>query len=49
MSRQRRVSLRGEAFVHDIPVDDVPPCGEIIRATVLILQVVRVLPHIAAE
>src|ERR1035441_7659840 len=39
----------GEAFVDLVPVDDVPPCGEVVGAAVLVLQVVGVLPDVVAE
>src|SRR5262245_11415673 len=38
-----------QALVHFRPVDHVPPRGEVVRPAVLILQVVRVLPHVDAE
>src|SRR5579883_115244 len=38
-----------EAFVDFVPVDDVPPCGEIFRTAVLVFQVIGVLPDIVAE
>src|SRR4051794_30893631 len=38
-----------EPLVHRVPVDDVPPCGQVVGAAVLVLQVVRVLPHVDAE
>ena len=38
-----------EAFVHLGPVHHVPPRGEVVGATVLILQVVGVLPDVGAE
>src|SRR5215213_7069356 len=31
------------------PVDDIPPGGEIVGATVLVLEIVGVLPHVAAQ
>src|SRR5205807_3028860 len=34
---------------HGLPVYSVPPSSEIVRAGVLILQVIRMLPHIAAH
>jgi hypothetical protein len=38
-----------EALVDFVPVDDVPPRIQIFGATILILQVVGVLPHVVAE
>src|SRR4030095_12364792 len=38
-----------QPLVHFRPVDDVPPCGNVVGPAVLILQVVRVLPHIDPE
>src|SRR4051794_2293440 len=32
-----------------VPVDDIPPSVEIIRATILILEIVGMLPHIIAQ
>src|SRR5207253_4791368 len=32
-----------------VPVHDVPPRGEVVRALVLVLEVVRVLPDVVAE
>src|SRR5690606_25158779 len=34
---------------HLVPVDDVPPGGDVVGAPVLILEVISVLPHIEAE
>src|SRR4051794_23928618 len=31
------------------PIHRIPPCGQIIRAPVLVEQIVRVLPHIDAK
>src|SRR5581483_1636227 len=39
----------GEAAIDLFPVHDVPPCGKIVGALVLVLQVIGVLPHIVAE
>src|SRR5579859_5244974 len=36
-------------FGDHIPVDNIPPSGEIIRATILIFEVVGMFPHIVAE
>ena len=36
-------------FVHEVPVDHVPPSRNIIRTAVLIFQVVGVLPHIQRQ
>ena len=49
--RDERCALArcGEALPDFAPVDDVPPRGEIVGAAVLILQVIRVLPHVDAE
>ena len=38
-----------QALVDDVPGDDLPPGGEVVRAAVPVFQVVRVLPDIAAE
>src|SRR5689334_14944329 len=38
-----------EPFVHLGPVDDVPPCADVVGTAILIFQVVRVLPDIDAE
>jgi len=38
-----------EAAIDLCPVDYVPPRRKIVRAAVLVLKVVRVLPHIVAE
>src|SRR3954453_19836479 len=35
--------------VHCIPVDHVPPGGEVVRSAVLVLQVVGVFPYVVAE
>src|SRR5215472_4063466 len=39
----------GVALVDLVPVDDVPPGGEIFRTTVVVFQVVGVLPDVVAE
>ena len=39
----------GEVFLHGGPVDCIPPSLEVIGAAVLVVQVVGVLPDIAAE
>src|ERR1017187_5848224 len=39
----------GKAFVDLVPVDDVPPRGEVVGAAVVVLQVVGVLPDVVAE
>jgi hypothetical protein len=39
----------GEAAVDFVPVDDVPPGGQIVGAAVLVLEIVGVLPDIVAE
>src|SRR5204863_1028091 len=38
-----------EALVDLVPVDDVPPGSDVVGTTVLVLQVVGVLPHVEAE
>src|ERR1700678_31286 len=38
-----------EALVDLLPVDGIPPRGKIIRALVLVLQVISVLPDIIAQ
>jgi hypothetical protein len=38
-----------EPLIDDVPGDDIPPRHEVVRASVSVLQVVRVLPDIAAE
>jgi len=40
---------RGETLVHFVPIHHVPPTLQIIGAAILVLQVVRVLPHIHAK
>src|ERR1035437_9370264 len=39
----------GVAFVDFVPVDDVPPGGEIFGTAVVVFQVVGVLPDVVAE
>src|SRR5665811_904623 len=39
----------GVAFVDLVPVDDVPPGGEIFGTAVVVFQVVGVLPDVVAE
>src|ERR1017187_635825 len=41
--------LRVEAVFDCLPVDYVPPGRQVVRTAVLILQIVGVLPHVAAE
>ena len=43
------ISVDLEARVHGVPVDHVPPRGDVVGAAVLVLQVVGVLPHVDAE
>src|SRR6185437_8175842 len=38
-----------EALVDFVPVHGVPPRGKVVGAAVLVLQVIRVLPHVIAE
>ena len=38
-----------EAFVHDIPVEDVPPSGDVISAAILVVQIVGMFPYIEAD
>src|ERR1043166_5840232 len=45
----REPRARSEGFVHLTPVHDVPPRPDVIGTTILVLQVVRVLPHVEAE
>src|SRR6187200_3789675 len=40
---------RLEQLVHGVPVDHVPPRGDVVGALVLVLQVVGVLPDVEAE
>src|SRR5271165_20353 len=40
---------RREALCDGVPVDDVPPRVDVVGATVLVLQVVGVLPHVDAQ
>src|ERR1700721_2510502 len=39
----------GIAFVDFVPVDDVPPGGEIFRASVVVFELIGVLPDVIAE
>jgi len=39
----------GEAFVDLIPVNNVPPGGKIVRAAVVVFEIVGVLPYIVAK
>src|ERR1017187_7988443 len=39
----------GEALVDFVPVDNVPPRGEVVGAAVVVFQVVGVLPDVVAE
>src|SRR4051794_24618397 len=38
-----------EALAHCIPVDGIPPGGDVIRSPVLILQIVGMLPHVEPQ
>src|SRR5687768_8464337 len=38
-----------EPFVDGVPVDGIPPRGDVVRTTVLVLQVVGVLPDVEAQ
>src|SRR5579864_5070590 len=38
-----------EAAVDFIPVHDIPPCGQILRTAVLVLQIIGMLPDVVAE
>src|SRR5699024_9752819 len=33
-------------FCHLVPIDDIPECGNIFRAFILIFQIVSMLPHV---
>ena len=35
-----------EVVVHSIPVNDVPPCRDVIGATILVVEIVSVLPYV---
>src|ERR1035441_285293 len=48
-SSTRRLLTRVEAVFDGFPVHYVPPRGNVVRAAVLILQVVGVLPHVQAH
>src|SRR5690606_5796665 len=39
----------GVLFVDRVPVDHVPPVGDVLGTAVLILEVVGVLPHVQAQ
>src|SRR5215472_7306554 len=39
----------GVALVDFVPVDYVPPGGQVFRAAVVVLQVIRVLPDVVAQ
>src|SRR5262245_4884780 len=45
---EERIRL-GQALVHLVPVDYVPPSLQVIRTPILILQVISVLPDIIAQ
>src|SRR3954464_9355061 len=45
-SALRRRSALSEPLLHLFPVDDVPPRGDVVGPAILVLQVVRVLPHV---
>jgi hypothetical protein len=50
VTRPRVLLLRGGVVVGGLrPVDDAPPCFDVVGAAILILQIVGVLPHIEAE
>src|ERR1700735_111258 len=38
-----------QILVSEFPVDDVPPCVDVLRARVAIVDVVRMLPDVAGE
>jgi hypothetical protein len=38
-----------KVFVHLVPVDNIPPVGDVLGAAVLVLEVVGVLPDVDAE
>src|SRR5437870_2600324 len=48
---KRAAGLSGasEAIFSDFPIHHIPPRVNVIRTTVLILQVIRVLPHIQSD
>ena len=48
-SRLLRAFKRLVAFVDFVPVDDAPPCLQVFGPTVVVLQVVGVLPDVVAE
>ena len=47
--RPSRDSRRREALFDLRPVDHVPPGSDVIRPTILVLEIVGMLPHVAAE
>src|SRR5688572_29975722 len=48
--RPSSVGNRGsECLVHPVPIHHVPPRGDVVRTTVLVLQVIGVLPDIETE
>src|SRR5574341_1423315 len=50
--RRVRVSVAAaklDSLVHLVPVDRVPPGVQVVRALVLVLEVVGVLPHVDPE
>src|SRR5674476_896516 len=48
-ARRRSSGQSDEPFCHLGPIHHIPPRLHVIRPTVLILQVVRVLPHVEPE
>ncbi len=38
-----------EVFVCELPVDDVPPCLNVLGPRILVINVVGVFPHIASQ
>ena len=44
-----RLPSRGVVRCHRIPVDHVPESGDVVRTTVLIVQVVGMLPHVQTQ
>ena len=46
---QSPISARLVSLLYRLPVDDVPERGDVVRAPVLILQVVGVFPHVQAQ
>src|SRR6267142_4474265 len=51
--RRRRLAKgclpAAESLVNLSPVDDVPPCVDVVGTAILVLQIVRMLPHVDAE